>query len=87
MQLGRNRKSLYGLSPEGFARMLEKQDNACAVCRKPLSPGVGRHVDHCHFTKKVRGILCMDCNIAIGRLKEDPELFRAALAYLEQNKR
>lgn len=76
----------YGLTPEQFIEMEAKQEGRCAICkRKPTgsTPQVSRlHVDHCHLTGRVRGLLCHRCNLAIGQLYEDPELFRNALEYL-----
>ncbi|WP_051723712.1 endonuclease VII domain-containing protein [Micromonospora chokoriensis] len=40
-------------------------------------------VDHCHGSGQVRGLLCQDCNIAIGCAKDSPEILRAAITYLE----
>ena len=44
-----------------------------------------RHVDHCHQTGRVRGVLCFNCNSAIGKLGDDPDTLRRAIAYLEGN--
>jgi len=41
------------------------------------------HVDHCHQTGRVRGVLCFNCNSAIGKLGDDPDAVRRAAAYLE----
>jgi len=39
-------------------------------------------VDHCHQSGAVRGLLCADCNMGIGKLKEDPLVFQSAIQYL-----
>lgn len=44
------------------------------------------YIDHDHTTGKPRGLLCPNCNTAIGRFREDPALFAAALAYLEKHR-
>lgn len=41
-------------------------------------------IDHCHDTKKVRGILCRFCNLGIGSLQENKEIIRKALEYAER---
>ncbi len=83
----KNRKRLckaYGLTPEAFSVMLERQGNACKICdcTEP-SEGKNFHVDHCHKTGRVRGILCHHCNIAIGLLREDVRIAKRVLEYLE----
>lgn len=40
-------------------------------------------IDHCHKTGKVRGLLCKTCNTGIGHLKDDPNILRSAINYLE----
>jgi hypothetical protein len=42
-------------------------------------------VDHCHQTGKVRGLLCRDCNLSIGHMKDSVERLKAAIKYLESN--
>ncbi|MEU6367791.1 endonuclease domain-containing protein [Streptomyces sp. NPDC046931] len=49
----------------------------------PKAPAV--HVDHCHKTGKVRGVLCFNCNSAIGKLGDDPDAVRRAAANVEGN--
>jgi hypothetical protein len=62
------------------AKLHKEQDGRCAICNKHESEfTVKLGVDHCHTTNKVRGLLCTNCNHAIGQLKDSPELcFRAA---------
>ncbi|MFF3908865.1 endonuclease VII domain-containing protein [Streptomyces sp. NPDC001848] len=59
--------------------MVASQMGLCVICLK--APAV--HVDHCHKTGKVRGVLCFNCNSAIGKLDDDPDIGRRAVAYLE----
>ena len=42
------------------------------------------HLDHCHETGAIRGILCLSCNQALGKFREDPALLEAAARYLRQ---
>lgn len=82
----------YGLTADELAALMKAQDGRCAICRRPpdgRANGQARpdtaprlHVDHCHTTGRVRGLLCGACNTAIGLLKEDPQLMAAAMAYL-----
>lgn len=65
--------------------LLEQQDGCCAVCGIHISE-IDRSfdIDHCHKTKIVRGLLCNNCNVAIGRLKDSPELCYKAAEYLDR---
>ena len=61
--------------------MLAVQGHRCAICgEKPET----LTVDHDHVTGAVRALLCPPCNQAIGHAKDDPAIFRAAIAYLER---
>lgn len=40
-------------------------------------------VDHCHRTRRVRGLLCGRCNTMLGHARDSPEILRAGAAYLE----
>ena len=75
----------YGISPEEYNLLLAKQDGVCAICHTAEINGFGTRlaVDHCHETKKVRGILCGNCNRGLGFYGHEPERLRAAIAYLE----
>jgi hypothetical protein len=75
-------KKKYGITLEEFRDMLAAQGHRCAICATPAPRGKGWHVDHCHDTGTVRGVLCSLCNVGIGCLGEDPIRFRAAIAYL-----
>jgi hypothetical protein len=81
-------KNLYGLSLEKFDELLAKQNNSCAICGiknngdKKLFP----FVDHCHTTNKIRGLLCINCNQALGKFKDDIQFLKNAIKYLEANK-
>ena len=81
----------YGITPERYAEMLEAQGGVCAIChenetvidRKTHAPKL-LAVDHCHETKRVRGLLCWRCNTSIGKFKHDPDLLRRAALYCEE---
>lgn len=77
-------KHRYGLTGEAHDRLLAAQGGVCAVCGIPAehTPTHWRGklcVDHCHDTGKVRGLLCNDCNAAIGHARTE----RIALAMAE----
>lgn len=75
----------YGLTLEAYRELEAKVTGKCEVCHKPprcrkqWRADSRLHIDHCHKTGKVRGLLCTDCNRAIGLFEDDPAaLFRAA---------
>ena len=71
----------YDLTPEQFDAMVEAQQGLCAVCNE--EPGSrGLFVDHCHSTNKVRGLLCTNCNVALGMAEDSVDRLMALAAYL-----
>lgn len=74
----------YGVSLAQYDAMLKVQDGKCAICMAPEAEqhnGVF-HVDHCHATGQVRGLLCRGCNHIIGTVKDNPETLQRAINYL-----
>lgn len=75
----------YGLTEAGFAQLLKHCNGKCQICSEP--PTKGRwpqlHIDHDHSSGRVRGLLCSNCNVGIGMLRDDPERLRRAAEYLE----
>jgi hypothetical protein len=68
--------------------MVLTQDGRCAICdvrfdmvKKSTKP----HVDHCHATKYVRGILCSMCNTGIGFLGDSASTLLRAAYYLRES--
>lgn len=77
-------KVKYSISLEERNKILEEQDNSCAICFTPLlSEGTLTHTDHCHTTGKLRGILCTNCNRGLGHFKDNIHNMKNAIAYLE----
>jgi hypothetical protein len=76
-------KQKYGISREEYERRFIQQDGKCAICRTPKAETLC--VDHCHKTEKIRGLLCRQCNRAIGLFGEDVEKLLAAVRYLNES--
>jgi hypothetical protein len=76
----------YGISPADYDRMLAAQDGRCAICGSQPSGGKNLHVDHCHGSGTVRGLLCSKCNTAIGLMDESADRMYAAVTYLSLRK-
>ncbi len=78
-------KAKFGISLDQFNSLLASQNYRCALCMTPEPRGRGTfHVDHCHDTGKVRGLLCHNCNTGIGKLGDNVESLRRAVDYLER---
>lgn len=76
------RTRLYGLTPEQWDGLMTTQGGVCAICKKPNSDGRALHVDHDHGTGVVRGLLCGQCNAALGLFGDSPDLLHVAIDYL-----
>jgi hypothetical protein len=74
----------FGITAGEYDTILELQDGRCAICRSEFADGRGHrlHVDHCHDTGRVRGILCGNCNLGLGKFQDDPVLLGRAINYL-----
>lgn len=62
----------YGITPEEYDKLVVKQDGKCALCDRVSNQNkpYGRlQVDHDHLTGKVRGLLCVQCNVDLGRFE------------------
>lgn len=80
----------YGLSEEKYHEMRNDQGQKCAMCfvlfrEDPRSI----HIDHCHETGRVRGILCSGCNLFLGRIESPsyPKRLEIATAYLRKTEK
>lgn len=71
-----------GLSVDDYMAMLAAQGGVCAICKLPDPTGIRLSVDHDHETDKVRGLLCRNCNMALGLFKDDLARISVALGYL-----
>ena len=79
----RNRKKNYGIDQDQFDAMLTAQRAACAICSTTEPKGRGAfHVDHCHSTGTVRGLLCHNCNVGLGHFRDDTALLMRATEYI-----
>lgn len=77
----------FGITADDVDALIEKQGGVCAICGRTPERLASWHVDHCHETGVVRGVLCIDCNQGIGKFHEDPQRLRAAASYLESASR
>lgn len=74
-----------GITQADFDFMLTVQDGRCAICKgdKPSLRGSRAwSIDHCHTTGRVRGLLCNECNVALGLFRDNVDSLLAAADYL-----
>lgn len=72
-------KQKYNLTPEQLEEMKSACAGKCAICQITAD----LVVDHDHSTGAVRGLLCNDCNMGIGRLKDSTDILARAILYLK----
>ena len=80
-------KSKFGITQDEYDLNLELQDNACKICKVDASEFTRNlHVDHCHTTGELRGLLCVSCNVGLGYFKDNIEFLEEAIGYLQDSK-
>lgn len=87
-ELDRQYRYNYGTDGETYKRLFKEQQGKCAVCGKietRIHKGkvMRLSIDHCHKTGEIRGLLCRECNLALGHMEDDIERIQALLRYLE----
>ena len=89
----RFRARSFGMTLEEFDEMFKAHSGLCDICGAPAKQGVGPKgrerfrldIDHDHTTGEVRGLLCNNCNRGLGHFKDNPELLRIAISYIERS--
>lgn len=83
----RQRLAKYGLTTDEYKELYNNQNGKCAICGSDGSNGKWRklYIDHNHESGKVRGLLCSNCNFAIGHFQDKPELLEKAAKYLRES--
>ena len=74
----------FNISIEKYNQILNLQNYKCAICQYKCPTGRQLAVDHNHKTGKVRGLLCMECNIGLGKFKDSDDLLLRAISYLDK---
>jgi hypothetical protein len=86
----RRTERVYGIGPSEYDALYQAQGGVCAICRRATGRTKRLAVDHDHSCcpgptscgECARGLLCGPCNQTVGRLRDDPEAFARAAAYL-----
>ena len=72
----------YGITIDHYETLLREQDGLCAICKRKKK--ISLAVDHNHMTGAVRGLLCNNCNTAIGNLMDNISYLENAIKYLRK---
>ena len=81
-ELDRVRYKKYGITGDEFRNLIKKQGMKCPICNRSIKKNLS--VDHDHKTGKIRGIICNDCNLAIGNAESSIERLKSMVNYLEK---
>lgn len=82
-------KRTYGVTLDWYREKHKEQDGLCAICggegflMNPEKHRAKLVVDHCHESGTVRGLLCHNCNRALGLFKDSVEVLKSSVSYLE----
>lgn len=77
-------KRNYNITQEQYNEILSSQGGVCKICKRTdISKAL--HVDHCHKTNKIRGLLCNTCNRGLGFFKDNLELLKEAINYVSSS--
>ena len=80
----------YKVDLEDIVSMYNKQNKKCLICgcKMVINKGCVAErtcLDHDHIPKKIRGLLCINCNIGLGCFKDSPHLLMSAFNYLKKH--
>lgn len=76
----------FNITRDKYNNIVDSQNNKCAICgRGPAENGKKLHLDHCHKTNKIRGLLCAQCNWYLGFIEKDYTILNKILQYLKIN--
>lgn len=78
-------KGHYAMTIEEYDCLIEKQNGRCAICNGINAEGRRLSIDHNHKNNKVRGLLCHHCNAALGLVKDDINVLKGMIEYLQNN--
>ena len=72
----------YGLDNNQILYILDEQNNQCPICLDNIDNRSKANVDHCHDSGAIRGILCQNCNTAVGLLSDNWKNFERGRDYI-----
>jgi hypothetical protein len=82
----------FNLTVEDYIDLEKSQNGVCAICKDPEMNKRRLSVDHDHSCcpgsgscgKCIRGLLCSNCNTFLGNAKDNIEILKAAIKYLQK---
>jgi len=80
----RTKLAIFGLTVSEYEEILKTQNGLCAICKKKQNAEKSLAVDHNHKTGNVRGLLCSNCNTALGLFKDSIVNLESAIIYLKE---
>lgn len=87
------RKTFYGVTEPQYIEMINSQKGLCKICgmketKISFKTGnvVSLAIDHCHKTGVVRGLLCAKCNLMLGYARDNTDILKSAIKYLDKFK-
>lgn len=81
----RTLKNEFGITKEQYDQLVNLHDGKCGICNNPFTSTRDRHLDHSHATNKVRGLLCGNCNRALGAVEKADNWLMKAMEYLQKH--
>lgn len=75
-------KRNYDIDLDKYAEMLKSQNGRCVICSREPYQNKNLHVDHCHKTGRVRGLLCARCNWYLATIEKDDNVIMKIIGYL-----
>lgn len=73
-------RKTYGITLENYNYLLKLGEGKCNICG--IKSNTSLHADHCHSTGMVRGLLCSECNLGLGKFKDNEVIMTKAIKYL-----
>lgn len=77
-------KFKYNLTETEYKNLMNSNDGTCDICENKFKSKNDKHIDHCHNSGKIRGILCNTCNQGLGYFKDSLPLLNNAINYLNR---
>jgi len=77
----------YGVSKHQYEEMLINQNRKCKICGLDELENLSNclYIDHCHSTNRVRGLLCYNCNTLLGLARDNIDILKNSIKYLEDS--